>query len=307
MAVELNLNGEPVVVRKNGEVLVKGVNYEVIETQNSVKVQGLEDYIGSVERTSVPANALDFVVRDGEKVLTEGTDYEVINTGNIIKFVGINNYAGSVKIELQCEPEPVTPPVITTASLPPTTAGETYSEILAATGDTPIIWSVHSGALPDGLSLNANTGLISGTPIAAGTFSIIIRATNIGGYDEKSFSIVVTKAMMYHGHIWTVNPTSDELSRIISGELAYSGISLSSSEVTIEGKTITFNGSGVRCIMIPKTIGQITSLRDALNTENLGSVFLFRGDITCNGIDYYLYTGPFSTIDGLDFNLIMSF
>jgi len=110
MAVEMNLNGEPVVVRKNGEVLVEGVNYEVIETQNSVKVQGLLDYIGSVERGSVPANALEFVVRDGEKVLAEGTDYEVINTGSFIKFVGINAYAGSVKIELPCEPEqPVTP------------------------------------------------------------------------------------------------------------------------------------------------------------------------------------------------------
>jgi hypothetical protein len=77
--------------------------------------------------------------------------------------------------------------------------------------------------------------------------------------------------------------------------------------VTIEGKTITFNGSGFRCIMIPKIIGQITSLKDALNTENLGSVLLFRGDITYNGIDYYLYTGPFSTIDGNGFKLIMSF
>ncbi|GBU24973.1 hypothetical protein R83H12_01609 [Fibrobacteria bacterium R8-3-H12] len=44
MAVEMNLN-EPVVVKKNNAVLVEGVNYNVTTTANSIKVQGLEDYI----------------------------------------------------------------------------------------------------------------------------------------------------------------------------------------------------------------------------------------------------------------------
>ena len=102
----MNLNGEPVVVKKDGEVLVEGVNYRVVEAQNSVTVRWLKDYIGSVERSSAPANAIEYVVKDIEKVLVEGTDYEVINTGRFVKFVGINDYAGSVEVELPCEPEP---------------------------------------------------------------------------------------------------------------------------------------------------------------------------------------------------------
>jgi hypothetical protein len=106
MAVEVNLNGEPVVVKKDGEVLVEGVNYRVVEAQNSVTVRWLKDYIGSVERSSAPANAIEYVVKDIEKVLVEGTDYEVINTGRFVKFVGINDYTGSVEVELSCEPVP---------------------------------------------------------------------------------------------------------------------------------------------------------------------------------------------------------
>jgi hypothetical protein len=222
MPVKMNLNNEPIVVTKNGNILVKGTNYQVIESQNSVKVDGLKDYIGSVERVFEQVEAPEIVIKDGSKILAEEVDYVVTRGEGFVKVYGINDYYGSVEVELPICPEQ-----------------------------------------EDGI--------------------------------------------MYHGHIWTPNPTNDELGRIISGEIATDGRSLIPSEVTNEGKTITFRGRGVLCIMISTAIGQITSLKDALNTENLGSVLLFRGEITYNGINYYLYTAPSSGIDGLDFNLVMSF
>jgi len=60
-----------------------------------------------------------------------------------------------------------TPLTITTATLPGATYGSTYSQALAATGGTtPYTWVLASGALPAGLSLNATTGVISGTVTA---------------------------------------------------------------------------------------------------------------------------------------------
>jgi hypothetical protein len=56
-----------------------------------------------------------------------------------------------------------------------------FSQTLAATGDTaPYNWSVSSGALPAGLSLDPS-GALSGTPTALGTSSFTAYATGSGG------------------------------------------------------------------------------------------------------------------------------
>ncbi|MBQ9565449.1 MAG: putative Ig domain-containing protein [Synergistaceae bacterium] len=60
--------------------------------------------------------------------------------------------------------EPCINPVITTETLLDAEAGTAYSAKVEATGTTPITWSVTDGSLPPGLSLNASTGVISGTP-----------------------------------------------------------------------------------------------------------------------------------------------
>lgn len=47
-----------------------------------------------------------------------------------------------------------------------------------ASGNTPMSYSVSSGALPAGLNLNSSSGVLSGTPTAGGTFSFSVTATN---------------------------------------------------------------------------------------------------------------------------------
>ncbi len=82
-------------------------------------------------------------------------------------------------------------PGITTASLPNGTEGEAYSQTLAATGDTPITWSIESGNLPGGLSLDTGAGAISGTPAATGTFNFTVKAVNTAGSGIKALNIVI--------------------------------------------------------------------------------------------------------------------
>jgi hypothetical protein len=69
-------------------------------------------------------------------------------------------------------------PSITTTALPNGTIGAAYSRTLAATGDTLITWSIASGKLPNGLTLNPSAGVISGTPTKSGTFSFTVKAEN---------------------------------------------------------------------------------------------------------------------------------
>ena len=89
---------------------------------------------------------------------------------------------------------PDAPPTITTDTLPDGKVGEAYSHTLTATGTAPITWSISGGALPDGLSLNKDTGKINGTPTTAGTASFTVKAENSAGSDTKELSITITKA-----------------------------------------------------------------------------------------------------------------
>jgi len=80
---------------------------------------------------------------------------------------------------------------ITTTSLFNGTVGISYSQTLAAISAARIIWS-NMGALPDGLTLNANTGEISGTPTTTGIFNFTVTAADLGGNsDTKPLSITI--------------------------------------------------------------------------------------------------------------------
>ena len=85
-------------------------------------------------------------------------------------------------------------PAITTDTLPGGKVDEAYRQTLTANGTTPIIWSIENGGLPAGLSLNKDTGEISGTPTADGTAKFTVKAENRVGSDMKELSITIDKA-----------------------------------------------------------------------------------------------------------------
>ena len=84
----------------------------------------------------------------------------------------------------------VTPKIITD-SLPNGTVGESYTATLEATGNN-IKWS--SSGMPDGLTLNENTGTISGTPTKEETFNFTVTATNSAGNASKEYTLNIKSA-----------------------------------------------------------------------------------------------------------------
>jgi hypothetical protein len=71
-----------------------------------------------------------------------------------------------------------TAPTITSAAALAGKQGTAYQSYFTASGTTPTTWTVTVGSLPAGLTLNATTGYLSGTPTASGTFAFTIQAAN---------------------------------------------------------------------------------------------------------------------------------
>ena len=73
----------------------------------------------------------------------------------------------------------LSPLLITTSSLPPGAVNDPYSATLTAAGGLPpYTWSIISGSLSAGLSLDANSGLISGTPTTPGTSNFTVEVSD---------------------------------------------------------------------------------------------------------------------------------
>ena len=88
-----------------------------------------------------------------------------------------------------------TPPEVTTATLPDATKSKAYAATLEATGGAgALTWTVTGGALPAGLTLNAGSGVISGTPtsgtVAGQTSTFTVTVTDENGRSaSKSLTI----------------------------------------------------------------------------------------------------------------------
>ena len=93
---------------------------------------------------------------------------------------------------------------VSPASLPNGTNGTPYSQTVSASGGTgPYTFAVSAGALPAGLSLNAATGVVSGTPSGSGLSSFTIRADDtVGNTGSHAYNVNIGTVTL------TVNPAS---------------------------------------------------------------------------------------------------
>ena len=190
---------------KAGNVTEKTVN--VYYNDKVVSVTGVSlnessitlDVGGSktLAATVTPENATNKKVRwtsDNETVATVSEDGVVTAVAGGTAVITATTHDGLFTATCTVTVNaPDAAPSITTDTLPDGKVGEAYSQTLTATGTAPITWSI-DGGLPAGLSLNKDTGEISGTPTTAGTSTFTVKATNSAGSNTKELYITITKA-----------------------------------------------------------------------------------------------------------------
>jgi hypothetical protein len=89
--------------------------------------------------------------------------------------------------------------VTTPPGLPVTTTGVVYTVTISAAGGTPpYIWSISTGSLPGGMTLNSATGVISGTPASSGVFQFTVQVTDSASVSAtKQFTLNVTQPLSF--------------------------------------------------------------------------------------------------------------
>jgi hypothetical protein len=151
--------------------------------------------------------------------------------------VVVSNSAGSVtsSVATLTVNSASTPLQISTLQLPGGFVAGGYSSTLAATGgSTPYSWTLLSGSLPNGLTLNAG-GVLSGTPSLAGSFPFTVQVKDASSNTaSRNFSINVASPTP------SVAITSPASGSTVSGTVSVSGtasdsVSISSVQVAIDG------------------------------------------------------------------------
>ncbi|MDQ6859852.1 MAG: DUF1800 family protein [Verrucomicrobiota bacterium] len=105
----------------------------------------------------------------------------------------------------------------------------------SANAPTTFALDGNSAALPPGLSLNASTGVISGTPTQAGDYQVAITATNANGVGSSVLRIVILNTgNAVTREVWTTGVTGS----------AISDIPLNSPPSSIDNSLVTLEDNG---------------------------------------------------------------
>jgi hypothetical protein len=158
--------------------------------------------------------------------------------------------------------------------------GQPYQGIIVPTGASPFTFSITSGSLPPGLSLNQtspNSAVITGTPTQAGNFPFTVQATdNFGNFMTKQYVLPVlsmnTPAQAGQGAAYAfqftvAGGTAPYTFAIVSGTLP-AGLSMSSAGV-VSGTPTTIGASTV-LVSVADSSGNSCSFFETFNVVLTG-------------------------------------
>ena len=128
---------------------------------------------GALATTVVDANTLSSTIASSRLATPATIQLQVQNTATMQESQAVPVTIAAANTDSS------SPVAITVSILPQAVVSTAYSAHLQASGGTtPYSWSITSGSLPAGLTLTANTGIISGTPTSGGSYSFGVMAVD---------------------------------------------------------------------------------------------------------------------------------
>ena len=146
---------------------------------------------------------------DAKTGVISGTPTTAGSSSFIAQVVDASDVPYTVKATETITISDPTAPLNSLSGNPPTgTVGVAYLTLLSASGGTPpYSFSLTSGTLPNGLTLQASTGIIGGTPVVAGTWSFTAEVEDAANATSSaSLSITINPIISGQGLILSVLP-----------------------------------------------------------------------------------------------------
>jgi hypothetical protein len=185
-----------------------------------------------------------------------------------------------------------------------------YSKTLEATGGTgTITFGITTGSLPNGLTISA-AGLISGTPLAAGTFPFTVTATDtVGGIGTMEFKFTplgLGGSLLIDAVIPTVvNPVSSMITgttAVVGGDITSTGGNTISAQgvvlaPTAASKPPAIGGPGV--IRVVGTLGGVGPFTVSASGLKPGTSYAFAAYATNSVGTSYSGVGSFTTLSNV--------
>ena len=139
------------------------------------------------------------------------------------------------------------PVVITTPALPSAAPGALYTQVVAVTGGVPPYTWTSTGTLPPGLTLSSTTGVISGVPTTAGTYSFTVNVSDsLGIFATASYTIVVSTTVAQPGQVaFVVQP-----SNVVGGQAISPAVQVQVLDVTgapLPGVQVSMGVANLAC------------------------------------------------------------